>query len=377
MPAEFVLSPRIRRSPFHEATRRHGAKGLSIYNKMYLPMSFTDPETEYWHLVNGVTLWDVSAQRIVEIDGPDGFAFANLLTPRDLAKCAVGQCRYIVVTAPDGGILNDPVLLRLGETRFWLSRADSDILMWAQGVAVFAGMDATVHEPDTATLQLQGPKSRDVAGDLFGDRVTELAYYEHCETQLDGMPLVVSRTGFSGELGYEIYLRDTARADELWEAVMAAGEPHGLVPACPSPIRRIEAGIYDYSVDMDADTNPFEVGLDRLVDLNKEADFIGKDALRRIKAEGVSRKLVGVEVAGAPLPYNDHRWPVWRGGERVGEVTSCVYSPRLEKNIGYAMLALPHAGLGTDLSVETPNGARRATVVEKPVIDAEKTLPRG
>ena len=254
MSTEFVLSPRFRRSPFYDATVRHGVKGFSVYNKTYLPMAFSDPETEFWQLVDGVALWDVAGQRIVEISGPDGFAFANLLVPRDLNKCAVGQCKYVVVTAPDGGILNDPVLLRLEENRFWLSRADSDILMWAQGVAVFAGMDVEVREPDVGTLQLQGPKSRDVAVALFGADVAELAYYDLVETALDGMPLVVARTGWSAELGYEIYLRDTARADDLWEAIMAAGSAHGIAPGCPSRIRRIEAGIYDYSVDIDAAT---------------------------------------------------------------------------------------------------------------------------
>ena len=376
MSTEFVLSPRFRRSPFYEATVRHGVKGFSIYNKTYLPMGFTDPETEFWQLVDGVALWDVAGQRIVEISGPDGFAFANLLVPRDLNKSAVGQCKYVVVTAPDGGILNDPVLLRLEENRFWLSRADSDILMWAQGVAVFAGMDVEVREPDVGTLQLQGPKSRDVAVALFGADVAELAYYDLVETALDGMPLVVARTGWSAELGYEIYLRDTARADELWEAIMAAGSAHGIAPGCPSRIRRIEAGIYDYSVDIDAAINPFEVGLGRLVDLDQENDFIGKAALRRIAAEGVTRKLVGIEVDGAPLHYNDYRWPATRGATAIGHVTSCVYSPRLEKNIGFAMLDLAHSALGTEIEVAPPDGPRRAVVVEKPFFDPKKHLSR-
>lgn len=376
MSTELVLSPRFRRSPFYDATVRHGVKGFSIYNKTYLPMGFSDPETEFWQLVDGVALWDVTGQRIVEISGPDGFAFANLLVPRDLTKCAVGQCKYVVVTAPDGGILNDPVLLRLEENRFWLSRADSDILMWAQGLAVFAGMDVEVREPDVGTLQLQGPKSRDVAVALFGARAAELAYYELVETALDGMPLVVARTGWSAELGYEIYLRDTARADELWEAIMAAGSAHGIAPGCPSRIRRIEAGIYDYSVDIDAATNPFEVGLGRLVDLDQDADFIGKAALRRIAAEGITRKLVGIEVDGAPLHYNDYRWPATRGGAAIGHVTSCVYSPRLEKNIGFAMLDLADTALGIEIDVAPPDGPRRAVVVEKPFFDPKKHLSR-
>jgi aminomethyltransferase len=376
MTAKLFLSPRIRKSPYFEATRRYGAKEFSVYNKMYLPMGYSDPETEFWNLVNNVNLWDVAAQRIVEITGPDALSFTNLLTPRDLTKCAVGQCKYVVIASQDGGILNDPVLLRLDEDRFWLSRADGDILMWAQGVAVNAHMDVEICEPEVAPLQVQGPKSRAVMENLFDGVVRGLAYYACTETELNDSPVIVSRTGWSAELGYEIYLRDSARADELWEAVMAAGKPFGIAPAATSRIRRIEAGILDYGVDMNAGTNPFEVGLDRLVDLDQEADFIGKATLRRVKSEGVERKLSGIEIHGEPLSPNEDFWPVRHGGRRIGQVTSCVYSPRLGKNIGYAMLALPWTNLGTDLMVESPNAERAATVVEKPFVDPKKTLAR-
>jgi aminomethyltransferase len=376
MTAKLFLSPRIRKSPYFEATRRYGAKEFSVYNKMYLPMGYSDPETEFWNLVNNVNLWDVAAQRIVEITGPDALSFTNLLTPRDLTKCAVGQCKYVVIASQDGGILNDPVLLRLDEDRFWLSRADGDILMWAQGVAVNAHMDVEICEPEVAPLQVQGPKSRAVMENLFDGVVRDLAYYACTETELNDSPVIVSRTGWSAELGYEIYLRDSARADELWEAVMAAGKPFGIAPAATSRIRRIEAGILDYGVDMNAGTNPFEVGLDRLVDLDQEADFIGKATLRRVKSEGVERKLSGIEIHGEPLSPNEDFWPVRHGGRRIGQVTSCVYSPRLGKNIGYAMLALPWTNLGTDLMVESPNAERAATVVEKPFVDPKKTLAR-
>lgn len=376
MTAKLFLSPRIRKSPYFEATRRYGAKEFSVYNKMYLPMGYSDPETEFWNLVNNVNLWDVAAQRIVEITGPDALSFTNLLTPRDLTKCAVGQCKYVVIASQDGGILNDPVLLRLDEDRFWLSRADGDILMWAQGVAVNAHMDVEICEPEVAPLQVQGPKSRAVMENLFDGVVRDLAYYACTETELNDSPVIVSRTGWSAELGYEIYLRDSARADELWEAVMAAGKPFGIAPAATSRIRRIEAGILDYGVDMNAGTNPFEVGLDRLVDLDQEADFIGKATLRRVKSEGVERKLSGIEIHGEPLSPNEDFWPVRHGGRRIGQVTSCVYSPRLGKNIGYAMLALPWTNLGTDLMVESPKAERAATVVEKPFVDPKKTLAR-
>jgi aminomethyltransferase len=264
---QFGFGTQIRKSPYFDATVRWGATGFSVYNHMYIPRDFGDPVANFWNLVNAATLSDVSVERQVEITGPDAARFTQLLTPRNLSQCAVGQCKYVLITNADGGILNDPVLLRLGENHFWLSLADSDILLWAQGVAVNCGMDVEIREPDVSPLQLQGPNSGKIMQDLFGESIGELGYYWLDEFELDGIPLIVSRTGWSSELGYELYLRDGTRGDELWERIMAAGKPHGLVPGHTSSIRRIEAGMLSYHSDMDIDTNPFELGLGRLVDL--------------------------------------------------------------------------------------------------------------
>ncbi|MGH2538500.1 MAG: glycine cleavage system protein T, partial [Candidatus Promineifilaceae bacterium] len=259
--AQIQRGARLRRTPFFEATQRAGARGYTAYNHMFFPINYDDLEAEYWKLIHDVTLWDVSVERQVEISGPDAYRFTSLLTPRDLSQCAVGQGRYVLITAEDGGILNDPVLLRLGENHFWLALADSDILLWAKGVALNAGMQVDISEPDVSPLQLQGPKSKDVAAALFGADVLALDYYHFLETELDGIPLVVTRTGWSGEVGYELYLRDGRFGAALWERVMAAGRPFGIAPAGPSDIRRIEAGILNYGADMTAENNPYEVGL--------------------------------------------------------------------------------------------------------------------
>jgi len=368
---------RLRRTPFFEATQRYGAKGYTVYNHMLFPIRFDDLEAEYWRLLNDVTLWDVSVERQVAITGPDAFRFTNLLTPRDLSTCAVGQGKYVVITAEDGGIVNDPVLLRLGENHFWLALADSDVLLWAKGVARNAGMDVQIAEPDVSPLQIQGPKSKDVVGALFGDPVLELDYYYFLETDLDDIPVIVTRTGWSGEVGYEIYLRDGRYGDELWERIMDAGRPHNIAPTGPSDIRRIEAGILNYGADMTLANNPYEVGLGWLVDLDQEADFIGKEALRRIKAEGVQRKLVGIEIGGERLPFNMTKWPVYADGRQVGFVTSAVYSPRLQRNIGYANVPVALSSLGTELAVDVPGDERRsAAVVRKPFVDPDKELPK-
>jgi glycine cleavage system aminomethyltransferase T len=301
-----------------------------------------------------------------------------MLTPRNLAKMVVGQCKYVLITNEAGGILNDPILLRLAENHFWLSLADSDILLWAQGVAVHAGMEVTIREPDVSPLQLQGPKSGEVMRALFGDSIMDLRYYWLREVALDGIPLTVSRTGWSSELGYELYLRDGSRGDELWERIMAAGVPLGLKPGHTSSIRRIEGGMLSYHADADIDTNPYELGLDRLVDLDMAADFIGKTALRRIRDEGVSRKQVGLRIEAPPLKGpNTTFWPISRDGKAVGKVTSAVYSPRLEQNIALAMVAADTAEIGTVVEVLMPRGPASATIVERPFFDPKKKLAAG
>ena len=374
--AKIQRGARLRRSPFFNATLKGGCWSYTVYNHMLLPTAYDDLEKEYWKLLNDVTVWDVSVERQVEITGPDGFAFTNLLTPRDLTRCKVGQGKYVIITADDGGIINDPVLLRLGENHFWLALADSDVLLWAMGVAYNSGMDVQIREPDVSPMQIQGPKSKLVMQSLFGDEVLELAYYYFLERDLDGIPVIVTRTGWTGEVGFEIYLRDGSRGEELWDRVMAAGKPYNISATGPSDIRRIEAGILNYGIDVTRDTNPYEAGLGWLVDLEQEADFVGKEALRRIEAKGAKRKLVGVEIAGDPLDLNMTPWSVSVDGREVGRVTSAVYSPRLEKNIGYAMVPIESSEIGSTLTVATPAEDRQATVVPKPFVDPRKEVPK-
>ena len=372
---DFGFGTQIRKSPYFDATVRWGAQGFSVYNHMYIPRDFGDPEQNFWNLVNDAILCDVAVERQVEITGPDAAAFTQLLTPRDLSKMAVGQCKYVLITNAEGGILNDPILLKLGENHFWLSLADSDILLWAQGVAVHSGMRVTLCEPDVSPLQLQGPKSGAIMQALFGDAILDLRYYWFREVELDGIPLIVSRTGWSSELGYEIYLRDAAYGDALWERIMAVGMTYGLKPGHTSTIRRIEGGMMSYHADADMHTNPFELGMDRLLNLDMEADFIGKAALRRLRDTGVARKQVGLVIHGDPMTGpNTFFWVLSQGGEVVGKVTSAVYSPRLGQNIALAMVAVDAAALGTHLEARTPNGQITATVVEKPFFDPRKQI---
>ncbi|MDA7430562.1 glycine cleavage system protein T [Primorskyibacter aestuariivivens] len=372
---DFGFGTQIRKSPYFDATVRWGAQGFSVYNHMYIPRDFGNPEQNFWNLVNEAILCDVAVERQVEITGADAAKFVQMMTPRDLSKMAVGQCKYILITNADGGILNDPILLRLAENHFWISLADSDILLWAQGLAVHSGMDVSICEPDVSPLQLQGPNSGLIMQALFGEEIMDLKYYWHRELELDGIPLIVSRTGWSSELGYELYLRDSSYGDALWERIMAAGMEYGLKPGHTSSIRRIEGGMLSYHADADINTNPFELGFDRLVNLDMEAEFIGKAALKRIKEEGVTRKQIGLIIDCDPLQGpNTTFWPINKGDETIGKVTSAVYSPRLKQNIALAMVSVDHAVLGADVEVVTKSGPTRATMVEFPFYDPKKQI---
>ena len=280
----FGFGTQIRKSPYFNSTVKWGATGFSVYNHMYIPRDFGSPEQNFWNLVNEAILCDVAVERQVEITGPDAAKFIQLLTPRDLSKLSVGQCKYVLIVNNEGGILNDPVLLRLAENHFWLSLADSDILLWAQGVAVNSGLNVKISEPDVSPLQLQGPNSGKIMEALFGESINDLKYYWLRELDLDGIPLIVSRTGWSSELGYELYLRDGSKGDELWEKIMSAGKEFGLKPGHTSSIRRIEGGMLSYHADADINTNPYELGLDRLVNLDITDNFVGKEALKKINS---------------------------------------------------------------------------------------------
>ena len=374
---------RIRKSPFFYAHQRHGVKSYSVCNRQYHPRHYEDPISEYWKLVNDVTMWDVAVERQVEITGPDAFTFTNMLTARDLNKCEVTQCKFALNIDVDGGIINNPVLLRLGENHFWLSVADGDVLLWAKGIASVLDLDVQIQEADVAPVQIQGPKSRDLMVDLFGEKILDIKYYWMAEYELDGMDVVVSRTGYTGEVGYEIYLRNASRDGmKLWDTVLEAGKPHNLAVIGPSQIRRVEAGILSYGSDIALDNNlysdyhflnPYEVGLEYTVALDQEADFIGKEALKRIADEGVSRKVVGIELVGDPLVgYIEDYLQVVENGSQVGQISSVFWSPRLKTNIGYALVPIECADLGTELTVRKASGEVTARVVEKPFIDPKK-----
>ena len=368
------LNPRIKKSPFFEKAVEYGATEFHPYNGMWMPVGYDSPVNEYWNVLERASLWDVGVQKCVEIAGPDAEAFMQLLTPRDITTIEPGRCAYVFLTNQDGGVLNDPVMLRIAEDRFWLSTADSDMYLWAKGVSAFSGHEVEIATPHVYPMQLQGPRSAEIMVDVFGEEILDLRYYWWMRSSVDGIDVVISRTGYSSELGYEVYLLGEARGGELWEILMTAGQPYGISPGSPNRIRRIEGGVLDYASDITPDENPLELGLDRLIAW--DTDFLGKAALEKVRDKGVRRRLIGLFLDGPALQKNnEHRWPVTSASTKVGFVTNAVHSPRLDRNIAFAMIDVPFDANDTVLTVETVEGARSAERTTLPFIASppEKT----
>ena len=336
---KFSFGKQVRKSPFSDAALRWGAKGFSVYNHMYIPRDFGDLVQNFGNLVNQAILCYVPVERQVEIIGPDAAKFTQYLTCRDISSWEVGQCKCVLPTGEHGGVKNDPILLKFAEDRFWLSIADSEVLVWAKCVAIHAKMDVKLSEPYVSLLQLQWPRSWEILRASFGDAPAEQKYYRFLKFDWDSVPLIISQTGWSSDLGYEVFLCYGSAGDALWEYIMETGKPFGLTPGHMSSIRRIEAAMLSFNADVTLDDNPHELGMGRLVDCDVEVDFIGKKSLQDTRSKVVSRQSVGLEIFGEPLVgSNDARWAIYMNGNRVGYVTSATHSLRLNKNIAIAMV---------------------------------------
>ncbi len=370
------MGPWYRRSPYFEATVRAGCKAYDVYNHTLLPGYYDDPNVEYERLLSSVVVWDVGAEWTIEVSGSDADRLIDMMTCRDLTKCAVGQAKYMLVTARDGGIVNDPVLLHVDEGRWWMQLADSDAGLYALGLAIGLGLDVDVFHPDVYPMQVQGPMSATTLEKLVGPAIYDLKYYWCGRFEIRGMPVVISRTGFTAAPGFEVNCLDFAQGNDLWNAVLEAGEEFGIRVAAPSMAKRIEAGMMNYGSDMTIEHNPFQIsGLERLVE-EQPQDYIGKEALERIRREGVMRKLVGIEFEGGPLDIDPADfWPAFHDGEEVGKVTDAVWSPRLERNIGYVWVPIELAEPGHKLDVESQHGPLVGTTAAIPFVDPKKQVP--
>ena len=371
--AKVVFSPRIRKSPFFESTMKYGAKAFTVYNHMYLPVSFENTITDYNNLLQGVQLWDVGVERQVQIKGPDAASLIQFLTPRNIKKCSVGQAMYAPLLDFQGGFLNDPVMLKLAEDFYWLSIADGDSLLWVEAIAKGYNFNVEVEEPDVSPLQVQGPNSAKLMTKVFGEWVDDLGFYRFKEFTHNGISMVIARMGYSRELCYEIFLLDYSKGNELWEMLWQAGQEFNISPGGPNIIFRLEGGILSYLADFDRTNNPYEVGLDWMIDFDQEDDFIGKEALRAINLQGPTKKLMGAEIKGDPIENsNEDYLPVLIDGKRVGTMTAMVFSPRLQKNIAYVFLDIEHAKVGQEILISNSHQSLEAEVVDLPWFDRAK-----
>ena len=359
---------RLRPSPFYEATVAEGMNSAMVYNGMILPASYGDREAEYWRLINGVSQWDVAVERQVQLKGPDAAELAQILSPRDLTKCKVGQGKYVAMCNHDGAIVNDPILLKLDEDLFWFSIADSDVWLWASAIAAERKLDVEITEPDVSPMALQGPMAEDVVAHVCGDWVRDLKYFWFRESHIDGIPVAVQRSGWSKQGGFEIYLRDGSKGTQLWNIFKEAGQPWGIGPGAPTTAERTESGLVSVGGDTSDNTNPYEVRLGRYVDLNVPDYVVGIQALRRIAEEGPTRHQLGIILEGdVPAPLGLNWEPILLDGEHLGDMTNCVWSPRLEANIGYALISVK-AQIGDEVTIPRPAGEVRAKLVDMPFI---------
>ncbi len=359
-------------TPYHQSTLDAGVTDITVYNKMVLPTSYGDLKAEYDRLINDVAIWDVAAERQVQISGPDAAACVQYLTTRDLSKQKEGQGYYVAMCDHEGHILNDPVLMKLSGGRYWFSIADNDMLLWCKAVARERGYDVTVIEPDVSPLAVQGPKAGDLIADLFGEHTRDIKFFWFIETELDGIPLVLCRSGWSKQGGFELFLQDGSRGDELWAKVMAAGEKYNIGPGAPNHVERVESALLSWGGDNDRDSNPFEVGMARYVHTDIDSDYVGKKALQEILDNGGPKRLlcglvVDSDVADAwPLP---ERTPVRVDGEIVGMLSAVVHSHRLGKTIGLAQINRELVEKGDQVvDIDRRKGASTATITAIPFI---------
>ncbi|MCB2110261.1 MAG: glycine cleavage system protein T [Defluviimonas sp.] len=364
----FQPNTRIRPSPFFEAAVAEGLTMANVYNRMIMPTSYGDPEGEYWRLINGVSQWDVGVERQVQLKGRDAGRLAQILATRDLSACAVGQGKYVALCNHAGTIINDPILLKLADDLYWLSIADGDVELWARAIAAERGLEVEICEPDVSPMALQGPKAEDVVAHVLGDWVRALKYFWFRETEIEGIPVAVQRSGWSKQGGFEIYLKDGRHGTRLWNIFREAGRPWDIGPGAPSSAERVESGLVSVGGDTDDETNPFEVRMGRFVDLHVPDDTIGIAALRRIRAEGVKRHQMGIVLEGElPAPLGVRREEVMLAGRRIGMLTNCTWSFRMKANIGFVLV---ESGVpaGTGVTVERASGPSAGRLVGIPFL---------
>jgi len=358
------LSRRLRRTPFSDGVEAAGVKAYTVYNHMLLPTVFRSVEEDYRHLKEAVQVWDVACERQVELRGPDAGRLMQMLTPRDLRGMLPGQCYYVPIVDETGGMLNDPVAVKLAEDRYWISIADSDLLYWVKGIVQGYRLDVLVDEPDVSPLAVQGPKADDLMASIFGDSVRAIRFFRFDLYQFQGRDLVVARSGFSKQGGFEIYVEGADIAMPLWNALFEAGKSMDVHAGCPNAIERIEGGLLSYGNDMTDDNTPHECGLGKFCNTQTAIGCIGRDALLRVSKEGPVQQIRPISIEGPPMPVCDHWFPITAGDKKVGRISSTAWSPDFQTNVAIGMVRMTHWDPGTQVTIQAPDGPREAEIME-------------
>jgi len=362
------MSRRIRRTPYTNKVEEHGVSDFTVVNHMLLPKGFKNSvEEDYWHLSKEVQVWDVSCQRQVQISGPDAATLVQQLTPRSIKNMETGKCFYIPMLNENAGMINDPVLLKLDDDMFWISIADSDILLWAKGYALGLNLNATIVEPDVYPLAIQGPKSEELMVSIFGEEIRKIKFFNFRIMDLLGTKQVIARSGYSKQDGFEIYFKahkehfnKIEMGEKLWDTIWNAGQKFNISPGCPNLIDRIEGGLMSYGNDFTSENNPLECNLEKYCKLEASHDFIGKEALTKIQNNGIKQKLRGIIFDGNPCKATGQPLPIFsNNNKRIGQITSGIFSPRIGKNIGLSMILKDYWDIGQNIFVQMLDGEKR------------------
>ena len=360
-------SRRLRSTPFTSRIENHGVTAYTTYNHMLLPASFGNLEKEYFHLKEHVQVWDVAAERQVQITGKDASKLVQLMTCRNLSKAKVGRCYYAPIIDEQGGMLNDPVALKLSEDKWWLSLADSDIGLYAKGIASGLGLQVEITEPDVNILAVQGPKSFKLMEKVLGKKITELKFFGFDYYTLKGNKFLIARSGWSKQGGYEIYVENREAGQSLYDELFLAGKEFQVEPGCPNLIERIESALLSAGNDFDSGDNPYECGFDKYIDIESDVNYLGKKALIKISKEGINRKLMGVLIDTDKIEVTEEI-PLYNNENIIGNLRSAAYSPNLKKAVGIAMIKKKFWNKTIDIELKINKQSSKGRLCDLPIV---------
>ncbi len=361
-------SRRLRGTPYTSRIEKQGVTAYTIYNHMLLPAAFGSIEDSYHHLKQYVQIWDVAAERQVEISGKDSAKLVQLMTCRDLSKSKDGRCYYCPIIDDNAGLINDPVVLRLNENKWWVSLADSDVILFAKGLAIGNNFDVKIFEPDVDIMAIQGPKSFELMEKVFGDKIVNLKFFGFDYFEFGGDKHLIARSGWSKQGGYEIYVEHNVSGLKLYDHLFEIGKEFNIKPGCPNLIERIESGLLSYGNDIDNGDNPYECGFDKYINIDSEVNFLGKEKLKKIKSEGIKKKLMGVMLDIDKISITGSLDLSDQDNNIIGELRSACYSPHFKKVIGIAMMKKSHWNIDQNVKASINGDICSGKVCDLPFI---------